>query len=518
MPEKYHFNLPMLFSEVVLESEEHPALLYADKQLNYSELANLAVRLAALLLVKGCRRGDVIAIGNNKKPFSFALMLASLRVGVAYVNIDVESPLVRNSHIVKKSGARFLFYDSTDCAEVMEQLAHSCDIELIFLNADALPSVTPKDRARQESLMREIDGASIAYIMFTSGSTGIPKGVAVTHQNVLHFIFWGQQYFNISSKDNFANLSPMYFDNSVFDFYVGLFSGASLSPVGRELLSAPYDLVSHIGKMQCNIWFSVPSLLIYLMTMKAMTTASLPKLNTIVFGGEGYQKSELKKLYAMFSQQADLVNVYGPTECTCICTAHKISDDDFEEMDGLPALGKLNPNFDYQILDENGKQASVGELCLIGPNVAAGYFNDSERSGEAFFTLTEPNRFMKRMYRTGDRVSEDQGVLHFIGRKDNQIKHMGYRIELEEIENALVQIPDVNQSGVIYQRINAAYGKILAFVASSADIDERALLAELATMLPEYMLPHQVVIRSELPKNANGKLDRQALKALISGN
>src|SRR5204863_4296552 len=139
--------------------------------------------------------------------------------------------------------------------------------------------------------------ACIAYIMFTSGSTGVPKGVAVTHQNVLHFIAWAIRRFGIGSSDNFANLSPMYSDNSVFDFYVALFSGASLTPLHRKLLSAPAALIAHVAQMGCTIWFSVPSLLIYVATMKALTATSLPAIRHIVFGGEGYPKVELIKLY-----------------------------------------------------------------------------------------------------------------------------------------------------------------------------------------------------------------------------
>lgn len=493
-----------------------PALHFDDRQISYAELSGMAEGLATLLLNKGCRRGDVIAIGHEKGPLSYALMLAAIRLGVAYVNIDVEAPLARNAHILTITGAALLFYDNPDSAQVIGDLAADTKCMAIALSEDALPTVSQADHEIQNRIMREVDGASIAYIMFTSGSTGIPKGVAVTHQNVLHLIAWGQQYFGITDQDNFANLSPMYFDNSVFDFYVGLFSGASLSPVGRRLLADPYQLVNHVGKMLCTFWFSVPSLLIYVIAMKAMSAETLSSLRRIVFGGEGYPKPELKKLYNMFSDQTRLVNVYGPTECTCICSAYDISADDFEDMEGLPPLGKLNPNFDYRIADENDQDASSGELCLIGPNVASGYFNDLERSATSFVTLTEPHRFMKRMYRTGDLVRESDGLLYFVGRKDNQIKHMGYRIELEEIEHALVHVPYISQAGVVYHRTNTAYGKIIGFVASSVEVDQANLLNEIAKVLPDYMLPHRIVVTSELPKNPNGKVDRQALKAMIT--
>ena len=235
-----------------------------------------------------------------------------------------------------------------------------------------------------------------------------------------------------------------------------------------------------------------------------------------MFGGEGYPKPELRKLYDLFSSRAQLVNVYGPTECTCICSAHTISQADLEDPNGLPPLGRLNQNFDYRILDDQDSDAVEGELCLIGPNVAAGYFNDPERTNQSFFTLAEPRRFMKRMYRTGDLVREERGVLWFAGRKDNQIKHMGYSIELEEIEHALVQLAQIDQAAVVYQRTHSTHGKILAFVACATNVTEADVLEHARKALPDYMVPSSVVILVELPKNQNGKVDKNNLKNLYN--
>lgn len=514
--EKYFYNLGDLLAEVTRKYSKRPALRYADEQHSFNELAEWTDRLVKLLISMKLHSGDAIAIGNNKRPLSYALMLAAIRLGIPYLNIDVESPIERNSRILKVSRAKILFYDDSNYSSEMSDLAAACGTTALLLQTSELPSVAEADREIQRQRMLKVDGSTIAYVMFTSGSTGTPKGVAVTHQNVLHFIEWGRERFGVTDQDNFANLSPMYFDNSVFDFYVGLFSGASLSPVDRSLMTTPYEMIKHLTKMQVTIWFSVPSLLIYMMTMKAMTTEALPKLRRIVFGGEGYPKVELKKLFDLFSKQATLVNVYGPTECTCICSAYNIGDEDFREMTGLPTLGTLNQNFDYLILDESEKESDTGELCLIGPNVAAGYFNELELSARSFITLTDARRFMKRMYRTGDLVRESEGRLYFVGRKDNQIKHMGYRIELEEIEHALVKLPQINQAAVIYQRTNAAYGKLIGFVATSADLDEKNLLVALAKVVPEYMIPARILIKKELPKNPNGKVDRHQLAALVA--
>lgn len=511
----YHYNLGALFEEVVAGGRERTALRLPGGSVSYGALFDHVLRLAEHLVASGHSRGDVVAVAHDKGVSAYAFMLAAIRLGIPYVNIDIGSPAARNARILEVSGARTLFCEDGEAAEAVSDLVSLTGIAMQNL-ADANPaSPTPEAIERQRALSEAVDGSSVAYIMFTSGSTGLPKGVAVTHQNLLHFIAWGRSRFGVTKDDNFANLNPMYFDNSVFDFYVSLFNGACLTPVPRALLKAPGELVAHVGAMGCTIWFSVPSLLIYLMAMKTLSPAALPSLRCFVFGGEGYPKVELVKLFRMYGARARLVNVYGPTECTCICSAYDLSEADFADLAGLPVLGRLNPNFDYRIVDDADADAETGELCLIGPNVAAGYFNDPERSAAAFVTLQEPRRYMKRMYRTGDLVRERDGILSFVGRKDNQIKHMGYRIELEEIERALDSLPGVIQAAVVYQKQGAAYGKILGFVAGGAELEERALLLALRDLVPDYMLPSRIVVVADLPKNANGKVDRQHLPALL---
>jgi D-alanine--poly(phosphoribitol) ligase subunit 1 len=513
----YHYNLGFPFDAVAKAHADRPALRYPDRIHTYGELLLDAQRLGSLLLAKGCSRGDVVAIAHQKGYLSYALMVAALRLGIAYVNIDVGSPAPRLTSILATSRPRLLFCEDAQYADAMRELAREQGCELALAEDTLGLEMNEADHACQQEHMRLVDGSTIAYIMFTSGSTGVPKGVAVTHQNVLHFIQWGQGCFDVQPQDNFAQLSPMYFDNSVFDFYTGLFSGASLTPVHRDIMAKPYELVAYVEKMACSIWFSVPSLLMYLMTMKALRAGGLSSVRVFSFGGEGYPKAELVKLYRMFTPRARLVNVYGPTECTCICSAYELSDADFEDLGGLPALGRLNPNFDWRIADDDGTDADEGELLLIGPNVAAGYFNDPERTANSFFTLSEPERFGKRGYRTGDLVRLQAGDLHFVGRKDNQIKHMGYRIELEEIEHALVKLPQVDQAAVIYQRSHASYGKLVAFVACTTEIDERAILQELSALLPDYMVPSKLVVLPKLPFNPNGKVDRQGLRGMLGG-
>ncbi len=510
----YTYNLGNAFCAVVSAHGERVALRYAETSYTYAELSAMAEQSMQLLLNAQCRQGDVIAIAHTKAPQSYALMLAALMLGMPYVNIDVSSPAARTMRILQTSQPKILCYDSAEDTSAMQELAkqHGCPALSLMDIQPHTPRPSAEALATFAAKMAQVDGATLAYIMFTSGSTGTPKGVAISHENLTHFIAWAQSCFSIRPEDIFAQISPMYFDNSVFDFYTALFCGASLAPIARPMLTAPLDLVAHIEQMQCSIWFSVPSLLMYLMTMKVLSPARLPAIRSFSFGGEGYPKVELKKLYDHYSSRARIVNVYGPTECTCICSAYDLTDTDFEDVEGLPTLGQLNQNFDYLILDHAEQESTQGELCLLGPNVASGYFNDPERTAAAFFTLQSPERYGKRMYKTGDIIRQEEGKLYFVGRKDNQIKHMGYRIELEEIEHALISLANIDQAAVIYERSQALYGRIVAYVASKEQPDTQDILTALKDLLPAYMLPNKVHVLESLPKNANGKVDKHALK------
>jgi len=505
-----HFNLGSLFDEVSSEHAGSAALRYPWGNVTYSDLEALASQIAAMMAGKGVRRGDVVAIINTKEPESYAAMIACLKTGIAYTNLDIDNPVVRSEAILKQCRPKLILYDTSPSKDFLG-----------MARGIGIPALPLKESQKVNAAGAEPDSASpvsgsrIAYIMFTSGSTGIPKGVAITHQNVLSFINWSTDRYGITPDDIFANISPMYFDNSVFDFYTALFSGASIFPVRKDLLSRPKELLAAIDQIGSTIWFSVPSMLIYLMTMKALSRSSFRSVRIITFGGEGFPKKELKRLYDLFSDRIEFVNVYGPTEGTCICSSYTITGRDFESMDGLPSLGPVNPNFEYLILDDEGKLSRQGELYILGPNIGAGYYNDGKRTSEVFSSCFDHGFYGTPLYRTGDLVCEADGFLYFLGRKDNQIKHMGYRIELEEIELALNQVAGVNQAAVIYDRVSDAYGKIVAFVACDEDLSSSDVREELKKRIPEYMLPNILRTLRFLPKNPNGKIDKKELRRLF---
>ncbi|MCK9472195.1 amino acid adenylation domain-containing protein [Sulfurimonas sp.] len=505
-----YYNLANYFYDIVSKYSDQTALCYNNTSITYDELNKLSNKIANYFLSLGIKKYDVIGIFNTKEPVGYATMLACLKIGAAYTNIDEENPLVRLEKIINTCKPKLLVCNHTPF-ELIQKASKDLHINLVDFGNNTLFKYF-KDKDLEVS--KKIVGSTPAYIMFTSGSTGSPKGVAVSHSNVLSFLGWSIERYGVTTNDIFAGISPLYFDNSVFDFYTALFSGASLVPVEKEVAKNPQELIKLVDKMRCTVWFSVPSLLVYLLTIKLLSEKTLQSIKIFTFGGEGFPKGELKKLYNLYSEQAKFINVYGPTEGTCICSSYDISQKDFEDMQTLAPLGTINPNFEYMIVDKNMQEVQEGEkgeLCLAGQNIALGYYNDIERTSQNFVQNPFITTHRDIIYKTGDIVYEKDGLLWFAGRVDNQIKHMGYRIELEEIESALNSIPYVSQSAVIYERVKLNYGKIVAFIATDQNISEREIKNDLNTMLPSYMIPTIIKTMQNLPKNKNGKVDKKQL-------
>lgn len=510
--------LGIAFRDVVAQHAARTALIYPETgvRVSYAELAQQVDRIAAVLRMQGLCEGDVAVLFHDKSPAAYAAMLACLQLGVIYVNLDPDSPWERLHRILSTCRPRLVVNASAAMPYAAELEADGYCTALHL--RDLPPSVAPPDRQPNAPPDGQvIDGASPAYIMFTSGSTGMPKGAVMSHANLLGFIAWAQKRFGITPDDVLTNVNPMYFDNSVFDFYSALFSGAALAPATAAQVRETRRLVRLVGIAGCTIWFSVPSMLVYLLTTRALAAADFPAIRKIVFGGEGFPKTKLRQLYDLFGARADLENVYGPTECTCICSAHAIGPADFDDMQNLAPLGLLAENFDYEILPLDACDPDFGELFLRGPQVGLGYYNDPERTARAFIQNPHHAHPTDIGYRTGDLVQRDaRGWLHFRGRADYQIKHMGYRIELEEIEAAFNSLPGVKECAVSYQKLGDGLGQILAFAATDPALSSQDLLQQVATIVPSYMVPRHVRLIDPLPKNANGKIDRTALQALAA--
>lgn len=514
--------MAQLFYSIVDKFKNKKAICFIDNQfISYAELNHLSNKIARLLIEKGVRIKDVVCIFNNKTRYGFATMLACLKIGAIYTNLDPENPKARLKRIFDICQPR-LFVTDIEADEKISGLNKDLKLDYINLTDDSI--LKKIDSYKHDNIAESnlISGSNPAYIMFTSGSTGFPKGVLISHDNLLSFVKWSCEHFLIDENDILSNLNPIYFDNSVFDFYTSLFSGASLAAIPKSVMNEPIKIIEYVDRMGCTIWFSVPSLLIFLMTMRVINQDVLKKIRIFAFGGEGYHKKELKKLFDSYKNTSRLINVYGPTECTCICSAYDIDEKTFDNYNELPLLGPINPNFEYVILDDQNERVApgeIGELCLLGPNVGLGYYNNVERTQRAFLENPLNSKFFERMYKTGDLVREvnigEVPCLAFKGRKDHQIKHLGYRIELEEIETAIHKNPKVVQSAVIYHKVNDKFGDIVAFIASKNDLLPGDVEKLLRSEIPDYMLPTKYIMVDRLPWNQNGKVDRNKLRQMV---
>jgi D-alanine--poly(phosphoribitol) ligase subunit 1 len=511
METNYHYNLGLLFTEVATANKKNVAIKEIDNEHSYETLNNVSNKLVHFLLELEINQNDVVAIFNNKSLYSYSLMLACSKIGAIYTNLDPKSPGERLSKMLKTCSPKILFYSSYD--HTSPEKSSLGNIKLI----DYLDIASKIEN--QSSSLSEVCGSipsnAPAYIMFTSGSTGFPKGVVISHQNILNFIQWSQNTYQTATTDVFTNINPMHFDNSVFDFYSSLYTGASIIPINESLTVNPRKLIERLNQLKPTIWFSVPSMLVYALNMRALRDSDLPSLKTVTFGGEGFPKNQLKKLWKLWGESVRFVNVYGPTECTCICSSYDVSQKDLENDELLP-LGPMATNFYHVILDENEeevKQGEIGELHIGGPNVGIGYYNNQSKTKEAFSQNPAQESYPDIIYKSGDLVRQapNSNLLFFSGRKDNQIKRMGYRIELEEIENALNSFDFIKESAVIYVDTEKHPSQIIGCIKSDY-YDSENITNLLKNLIPLYMVPDKYFKLDKLPKNQNGKIDRLKLK------
>jgi len=509
------YNVPLSFAAVVQAFSERPAVRFsAEAHLTYSQLDGLSNRIARFLIASGVQKGDRLAFCLDKGKSAYVLPLAALKIGAPYFFLDPRNPPARMASILEQCRPAMLFHhqsytgpetglQSVICPEGIKTPGFIADFDDQGLPAEA----------------SAITGGDAAYIMFTSGSTGFPKGAVISHDNLIHFIEWIRDALAFTPDDIHTHLNPLYFDNSVFDYFATIFTGGQLVPFDHETVQRPPALITRLKEFGCTVWFSVPSLLMFLQTMKVLTRDNLGGLRQIMFGGEGYPKARLKDLFDEMGGQAKILNVYGPTECTCICSCYEISLQDFSDLEGLPPLGHLNPNFSYRLVDGDFEVApgEIGELCLSGSCVGLGYFGQPAMTAKSF--VQNPlNRFYREIvYRSGDlvRLEPADGKLYFVGRLDSQIKHMGYRIELEEIQHALALLEGVDEA-VALQKTCSGISEIVAVVASSHPLQERDLRRSLEAHLPKYMVPSRIHVVGQMPKNPNGKTDRQQLARIYS--
>lgn len=369
-----------------------------------------------------------------------------------------------------------------------------------------------EDETAVKPYTEKIVDTDLLYVLFTSGSTGVPKGVSICHRSVIDYIDWVTETFNITQKDTFGNQAPFYFDNSILDIYSCMKTGATLNIIPKKLFFQPVPLLEYIKYNKINTIFWVPSALIVVSKLKAFRNVDLSDtLKRVLFCGEVMPNKQLN-IWRKFLPNVTYANLYGPTEITDACTYY-IVDREFSDDEPLP-IGIPMSNTDILVLNDEDKPVTddeVGELCVRGTSLAMGYYNNPEKTRSAFVQNPLNKAVPEIIYRTGDlvRYNEYREII-YISRKDFQIKHLGHRIELGEIETAISSLEEVTLNCCLYDEKNQ---RIVLFV--DAQVDRDYIKERIEKLVPEYMIPGKVIYLENMPINANGKIDRIKLKELM---
>ena len=453
-----------------------------------------------------------VPVFSEKSPSVLMAFFGILYAGCFYTLVDPSFPSDRVAKMLDT-----LDPDVVICHEnEIETLrASGCEKPVITVEELlALPLPTDSEADAYAYSVRDALGdRDPAYCSFTSGSTGVPKGVLISHRSVLSFIDTFTKDFNITCDDVIGNQAPFDFDVSVKDIYSAVSTGATLVTIPKAKFMFPNAVMDMLeeNKVTTLIWaVSALCLLSRLHAFKYKVPASI---KTIMFSGEVMPVKQLN-VWRSFYPHAMFVNLYGPTEITCNCTYY-ILDREFGEDDKIPA-GRAFENSRVILLDENDKEVTKkdtnvpGEICVAGSSVALGYYNNPEATAKFFTKNPLVTGYDEIIYRTGDLAfyGED-GLMYFCGRRDFQIKHMGHRIELEEIESVLNNVDIVDHACCFFDEDRQ---KIVACYVGSED--KKAIIAEMKKHVPDYMVPNIFRQFDALPLNKNGKTDRKLLKSI----
>jgi amino acid adenylation domain-containing protein len=507
-----------------LQRPDATALMMRGEVLTYGQLEATANRLARMLRDQGCVKGDRVCLLLPKSPTAIVALLAVLKADCVYVPLDPASPAARVARIVEAvqprciltAGAvgpllqelvgatRQLGYRVGDLGGPSEPRTTDCPA---FVRSDVdLFSPTPLDCRSVET--------DAAHILFTSGSTGQPKGVVITHRNVLRFVEWAHGYFQTAPEDRISGHPPLHFDLSTFDIFGTLGAGAALHLVPPEIGLMPTGLADFIRQARLTQWFSVPSALGYMAKFDVVRTGDFPDLKRLLWCGEVLPTPVLQYWMARLPH-VTFTNLYGPTEATIASSYHTVPESPREAAAPIP-IGTPCAGEELAVLDEELRPVPVGEigqLFISGVGLSPGYWRDPAQTAAAF--LPHPAKPGERLYRTGDlgRLGRD-GLFYYVGRADSQVKSRGYRIELGEIEAAVNALNLVRECAVVAVETGGFEGVAIccAYVPGEAPVSPAGLRQALARLLPSYMLPARWSALAGLPKNANGKTDRPRLR------
>ncbi len=491
----------------------------AGQSVTYGDLAQQSANLAVWLADKG-QAGRPVCIYGHKGPLMLVCMFAAMRCGAAYVPLDTSFPQQRIDSILAQLDDPMVL-----CTVAPQGKLSSIDCVTEVLPAELAAACSSQASAAQIAALKPIEGDDIQYILFTSGSTGVPKGVAQRAQS----IDLTSRYFSslLPAGEDFVcfNRAPFSFDLSLFDFLLAAPNGHTMFALDEQAEKSLATAFDELSKAQLSVWVSTPSFLAMCLTDPSFGPALMPKLKLVLMCGETLLNHTAVQFFERFGQDVELVNLYGPTETCGAVTDVRITPEMAANPQPLP-VGKPSPYSEVHILDrQTGEEVSCGtegEIAILGETCAAGYHRLPDKTA-ACFGMRKDHAGRERMcYLTGDAGFVDQdGMLHYRGRFDLQLKVNGYRIELGDIEENLTALPQVASCAVVPVNRNGSNTALAAHVVCSAGVTgdrhlTKALKEALKEALPAYMVPRTFTYHEELPTNVNGKIDRKALAAAAS--
>jgi amino acid adenylation domain-containing protein len=523
--------LHQLLTESAARLPSKEALSFEDETLSYAELDECTNQLARTLQGVGVSRGDRVGIYVHKSIASVISVFGILKAGAVYVPLDPNAPAKRLAYITRDCEIKVLVTSAEMMTNMPEFFSEGSALKVLVLTdgeehnrltlPDTVRVITWAEVTRQDS--KRIQGAQtneddLAYILYTSGSTGEPKGVMISHRTIFTFINWCFETFQMSESDRVTSHAPLHFDLSTFDIYVTIKAGGAVVLVPEGLSVFPIRLADLLQNESITVTYLVPSILSMMVSYGKLDEHDLSRLRTILFAGEVFPIKYLRKLVAAIPH-AGYYNLYGPTE-TNVCTYYKVQARDVapDRTEPVP-IGVACENIEVFALNDNGEPikepGQEGELWACGPCVAQGYWGDKERTAKNFIPPPIKTGSSGLAYRTGDivRLDEDEVNWRYVGRRDHMIKSRGYRIELGDIEAALIAHDCVREAAVIAIPDDLLGNRIKAFVvpAQRDGVTVKDLEAHCAQRLPRYMLPESIEFLDQLPKTSTGKIDRPSL-------
>jgi amino acid adenylation domain-containing protein len=490
--------------------------------MTYGELDALSDRVRDRLAMLGVQRGDRVGIYVRKSIDALAAIFGALKAGAAYVPVDPFAPAARGAYILHNCAVKALVIEAAHEPEFRRQSAQLGALPAMFVIdraqagrgvSQALDSADAVSRAPAVETVHGSAG-DLAYILYTSGSTGQPKGVMLTHENAVSFVDWCSNTFEPRSSDRFSSHAPFHFDLSILDIHVCLKHGGTLVMISEDLGKDAPRLAQLIADEAISIWYSAPSILSLLAQFGDLRKHDYSALRQVLFAGEVFPVKHLRALCELWPKPR-YFNLYGPTE-TNVCTYYEVQAPVPPDRVKPYPIGYTCSHLRSRVVDDQAHdvaRGTEGELCISGRGVMQGYWSLPEQTAKGFYV----DGVGTRWYRTGDIVVEaSDGCYTYLGRRDRMVKRRGYRVELGEIEVGLYRHPRVKEAAVIAFPDEEAGVSIYAFL--SCHGDKHPSLIEIkrfcAENLPLYMIPDKFLWHESLPKTSTDKIDYQKLKAM----